>query len=122
MSTVSLDLRGVEATHLLPREAPAKGAGLSISLHIAGVTAMLVIPLLQSTNSPEVAHATAPLIKPVTVMLPLSPVRVAPARRASKNVPSTRAMALAPLTPTVTPSSFNVISDLNAITDTSFIK
>jgi len=78
MSTLSLDLRGVEATHALPREAPAKGASLSLMLHTALISTLALIPLLQSTNPPEVARAiAAPLLRPIAVIPPAAPLRVA---------------------------------------------
>ena len=77
MSTLSLDLRGVESAHALPSKAPAKGASLSLLLHSVGISTLLLIPLLQSTNPPEVAHAMAtPLFRPITVTLPPAPLRV----------------------------------------------
>lgn len=78
MSTLSLDLRGVEATHALPREARAKGASLSLMLHTALISTLVLIPVLQSTHPPEVAHAiSAPVFRPIAVILPPAPPRVA---------------------------------------------
>ncbi len=78
MNPLSFDLRGVEATHALPREAPARVASLSLLLHGVGISALVLIPLLQSTNPPEVTHATAtPLLRPIIVALPPAPMRVA---------------------------------------------
>jgi protein TonB len=76
MNPLSFDLRGVEATHALPREAPARVASLSLLLHGAGISALVLIPLLQATNPPEVAHAfTTPLLRPIMVVLPPAPIR-----------------------------------------------
>jgi protein TonB len=105
MSTLSLDLRGVEATHALPSEARAEGASMSLLLHGVGITSLVLIPLLQSTNPPEVSHAIlAPLARPITVTLP--PARV-PARRAPAH-PASAVRSTAPVfTPALTPDSPN---------------
>ena len=116
MSTLSLDLRGVEATHALPREAKAKGASVSLLLHSAGISTMALIPLLQSTNPPEVARAgSAPLFQPITVALPRAPLRVvvppsgpAPARSASAAAP---VFAVPESLPTSLPTSSGVNLD-----------
>lgn len=105
MSTLSLDLRGLEASHALPREAPAKGASLSLLLHSAGISTLVLIPLLQSTNPPEVAHAiTTPLARPILVALPPPPgLARAPA---PNHAPRPSVSALTPTTPTTIPHSF----------------
>lgn len=111
MSTLSLDLRGVEATHALPSEARAKGASLSLLLHGVGITSLVLIPLLQSTNPPEVSRAIlTPLARPITVTLPAA--RVA-ARRppAGKTTP---VRSTAPVfTPPLTPDTLNRTSLLD---------
>ena len=74
MTTLSLDLRGLESTPTLPRETPAKGASLSLLLHSAGISTLVLIPLLQSTNPPEVANPiTTTLVRPITVIMPPAP-------------------------------------------------
>lgn len=109
MSTLSLDLRGVEATHALPREAPAKGASVSLLVHVAVISTLILIPLLQSTHPPQVARATTtPLLRAVTVTLPSPPLRVPTRPRVQSRGPS--AFAVAPIlsTPTDVPNSLPV--------------
>jgi TonB family protein len=97
MSTLSLDLRGVESTHALPREAPAKGASVSLLLHSAFVSTLVLIPLLQSTSPPEVAHAISmPLLRPITVTLPPAPLRIAAPPRGPSATRSTSAVVPVP--------------------------
>ena len=99
MSTLSLDLRGVESTHALPREAPAKGASLSLLLHSMGISTLVLIPLLQSTNPPEVAHAMAtPLFRPIAVTLPPAPLRVTMRPRGTGATRSAAALVPVPST------------------------
>jgi len=106
MSTLSLDLRGVEATHALPREAPAKGASVSLLVHSAVISTLILIPLLQSTNPPQVARATTtPLLRPITVTLPPPPLRVTARPRVQNRGPSTSAAAPVLSTPASVPNS-----------------
>ena len=113
MSTLSLDLRGVEATHALPREAPAQGASVSLLVHSAVISTLILIPLLQSTNPPEVARAiTTPLLRPITVTLPPPPLRVAARPRVQSRGASAPAVAPVLSTPADVPNSLP--------TDTSF--
>lgn len=68
MSTLSLDLRGSSPS--FPSK-PASGASLSLFIHGAGIGALVLVPLLTTTAPPEAAHNfQAPLVKPITVMLP----------------------------------------------------
>ncbi len=68
MSTLSLDLRGSSPS--FPSK-PASGASLSVFIHGAGIGALVLVPLLTTTAPPETAHSfEAPLVKPITVMLP----------------------------------------------------
>jgi protein TonB len=114
MSTLSLDLRGVEATHALPREAPAKGASVSLLLHSVGISTMVLIPLLQSTNPPEVAHASsAPLFRPISVSLPPAPVRVVLRPRGPAAARSTASVMKAPALPQDVPTSLPVHGGIN---------
>jgi len=107
MSTLSLDLRGVEASHALPQEATAKGAGLSLLLHTVSISALLLGSLLQTTSLPQVANAmAAPLTRPITVMLPPAPIRVTPLPHGSSARP-TRSLAVAPNPPTDIPTALN---------------
>ena len=104
MTTLSLDLRGLESTHTLPRETPAKGASLSLLLHSAGISTLVLIPFLQSTSPPEVANAIAtPLVRPITVILPPAP-RLA-RTPAPNHAPRTSLAPLTPATPTTIPDS-----------------
>ena len=109
MSTLSLDLRGVEATHALPREAPARGASVSLLVHGAVISTLILIPLLQSTNPPQVARAdTTPLLRPITVTLPPPPLRIAARPRAQSRGPSASAVAPVLSTPADVPDSLPV--------------
>ena len=113
MSTLSLDLRGVESTHALPREAPAKGASVSLLLHSTVISTLVLIPLLQSTNPPEVARAiTTPLARPITVTLPPAPVRITLRPRGQSRGPAASAVAPVLSIPRDVPKSLP--------TDTSF--
>ncbi len=106
MSTLSLDLRGVEATHALPREAPAKGASISLLVHSAAISTLILIPLLQSTNPPQVARAnTAPLLRPITVTLPPAPLQITARPRVQSRGPSASAAAPVLSTPADVPNS-----------------
>lgn len=106
MNPLSFDLRGVEATHALPREAPARVASLSLLLHGAGISALVLIPLLQSTNPPEVAHAIAPpLIRPIMVALPPAPLRVVARPRGPNATRAAAAIVPVPATVTDIPTS-----------------
>ncbi|MEO8500896.1 MAG: TonB family protein [Vicinamibacteria bacterium] len=108
MSTLSLDLRGVEATHALPREAPTKGASLSLLVHTAFISTLILIPLLQSTKPPEVAHAVlTPLIRPILVALPPAPraIQKEPARSLTPRASS--ASVAFPSAPTKVPDSLS---------------
>ncbi len=68
MSTLSLDLRGSSPS--FPSK-PASGASLSLFIHGAGIGALVLVPLLTTTAPPETANEfQAPLVKPITVMLP----------------------------------------------------
>ena len=114
MSTLSLDLRGVESTHVLPREAPAKGASLSLLLHSVGISTLVLIPLLQSTTPPEVAHAiAAPLFRPITVTLPLAPLRVAARPRGPDAIRSAFAAVPDLSTPRDLPTSLPTDTGIN---------
>ena len=68
MSTLSLDLRGSSSS--FPSK-PASGASLSLFIHGAGIGALVLVPLLSTTPPPQTANSfQAPLVKPITVMLP----------------------------------------------------
>ena len=106
MSTLSLDLRGVKASHALPREPPAKGASVSLLVHGAVISTLILIPLLQPTNPPEVAHAiTTPLLRSITVTLPPAPLRVTARPRVQGRGPSASAVAPVLSTPADVPNS-----------------
>ncbi len=108
MSTLSLDLRGVEATHALRSEAPAKGASVSLLLHTVGISTLVFLPLLQSTNPPEVLRAIAtPLFRPITVTLPPAPRPVRPAPSRSRDTRSAHTAAVTPTTPTQAPDALS---------------
>lgn len=106
MNPLSFDLRGVEATHALPREAPARVASLSLLLHGVGISALVLIPLLQSTNPPEVTHATAtPLLRPIMVALPPAPTRTVARPPRSSAARAVAAIVPIPATATNIPTS-----------------
>jgi protein TonB len=114
MSTLSLDLRGAEASHTLSQESPAKGAGISLLLHTAGISTALLVSVMQTTTLPEVANAAPPpIVKPVMVMLP-PPMRPARAVRSAGARPS-HALAAIPTTPADTPRAIvmNPIADFD---------
>lgn len=68
MPTLSLDLRGSSSS--LPSRT-SSGASLSLFIHGAGIGALILVPLFSATAPPEIAHEfQAPLVKPITVMLP----------------------------------------------------
>ena len=110
--TLSLDLRGVEASHALSHEARSRGASVSLLVHSAVVSTLVLVPLLQTTRLPEVAAAAAPpLPRAILVTLPPAPLQRTPARRASSANRPTQA-AVVPTTPTDTPTTLNVSSNL----------
>ena len=113
MSTLSLDLRGVEATHILLGETPARGASVSLLLHSLGIASLAVLPLLTATSPPDVANALAgPLVRPVLVTLPLPSRPARPAPKGSRRKPSALALA-APATPVAAPESLDLANRLD---------
>jgi len=114
MSTLSLDLRGVEASHELPHEARSKGASISLLVHSIGLATLIVVPLLQTTGLPEVAAAAAPpLPRTILVSLPPAARPQALARRAPKGGRPSQSAAVFPTTPKDTPTTLNLASLLD---------
>lgn len=110
MGTLSFELRGPTAVHALPRQAGVTGASVSLLLHTAIISTLVLIPLLQSTTPPEAAHAMAtPRFRPITVTLPPAPrpLRPAPPRSRDPQPAHTNATAT---TPTRAPDSLNRVS------------
>lgn len=96
MSTLSLDLRGSSPS--FPSK-PASGASLSLFVHGAGIGALVLVPLLTATAPPETAHSfQAPLVKPITVMLP-APSSPRPRGPRKNATPRAAQAAVADLTP-----------------------
>lgn len=74
MGTLTLDLRGVAASHSLPQDAAAREALVSVALHGGLISALILGPLFAGANPPEIAAAfQAPLIRPIAVILPPPP-------------------------------------------------
>lgn len=96
MSTLSLDLRGSSPS--FPSR-PASGASLSLFVHGAGIGAFVLIPLLTATAPPEVvSNSEAPLVKPVTVVLP-APSTPRPRSQRTDGARRVSQAAVAELTP-----------------------
>lgn len=75
MRTLSLDLRGFGASRTLSGEAPTRSAFVSILIHGAGICALVLVPLLGSSNPPETADASnSPLVQPITLAPPSPPM------------------------------------------------
>ena len=111
MSTLSLGLRGREGAALV-HPGNARGAGISVALHGAGITALILVPLLNPVAPPDVArNVRAPMPSGIRVELPPA---ARPAGRAvrtnaagSVRTPPTN-VAPAVLPSTQTPTGFSV--------------
>ena len=121
MSTLSLDLRGVEASHALPQEAPVKSASMSLLLHGTAISAGLLVSLLQTTTLPEVTKSMAPpMVRPFMVILPAAAARPARSSRASNAGPSQSQAATPSLrmdTPTSLPMTSAFSPDPSSVSD-----
>ena len=111
MSTLSLGLRGVEGDALV-HPGNARGTGLSVALHGAGITALVLMPLFDPVTSPDVAKsARQPLPNVVRVELPPAARPAVQAARGSRaSSPQAPATAVVPAVApsTETPTGFSV--------------
>ena len=109
MSTLSFDLRGFEAKQTFPKEAKARSAGASFLIHIAFVSATVLVPLLGSSSLPEARDGSNEiLIQPISVALPPPPMPESRATRNSTRPPLTRALVIEIATPPNVPAALNL--------------
>lgn len=118
MRPVSLDLRNRDSGLTRTATAPAQAAGASFLMHAAGITALLVTPLLGSTMLPEPAgKSMKPLVTPVRVVLPPSPPAPAPRLRDAARPANARNLTTPANIPVAIPKAItpDVLDDLSGL-------